>query len=192
MRVLCSTAKKSRHLIEDFKAISYVDCSALKGRWPQYSRLSLSRHRLSRMTIYLVKKIGSLFKNENLTKLLWKGFRSNFSIFPQYSGVKLHIHLWKFGFSIYFILSSANLICLGTDILKTFQRVPWTSRKRESTVLNLRPFPNQPYKSSHFRLLFQDSFTLSLLTRALSEFTNTSVICKYVFSNRTRINSKSS
>ena len=40
-----------------------------------YSRLSLSRLRLSRITAYLEVKIWSLFKHENLTtgnKILWK------------------------------------------------------------------------------------------------------------------------
>ena len=56
-----------------------------------YSRLSLSRHCLSRITAYLEVKIWSLPKQENLTtckkycgkeeKLL---LRSNFSSFPQY------------------------------------------------------------------------------------------------------------
>ena len=69
-----------------------------------FSWLSLSRTRLSRITAYLEVKIWSLPKHENLTtgkkycrkeeKLL---LRSNFSSFPQYfqyiSGVKLHIYL---------------------------------------------------------------------------------------------------
>ena len=41
----------------------------------QYSRLSLSRLQLSRITAYLEVKIWSLFKHENLTKgykILWK------------------------------------------------------------------------------------------------------------------------
>ena len=41
-----------------------------------YSRLSLSRHRLSRRTAYLEEKIGSFFKRKNLTlgnKILWIG-----------------------------------------------------------------------------------------------------------------------
>ena len=43
--------------------------------WLKYSRLSLSRLRLSRITAYLEVKIGSQFLHENLTtgnKLLWK------------------------------------------------------------------------------------------------------------------------
>ena len=41
----------------------------------KYSRLSLSRHRLSRITAYLEVKISSLFKYEHLTtgtKILWE------------------------------------------------------------------------------------------------------------------------
>ena len=47
-------------------------CTKVKSN---YSRLSLSRPRLSRVTTYLEVKIWSLFKYENLTmgnKILWK------------------------------------------------------------------------------------------------------------------------
>ena len=97
----------------------------------QYSWLSLSRTRLSRITAYLEVKIWSLPKHENLTtgkkycgkeeKLLP---RSNFSSFPQYfqyiSNFKSPI-TYKFvkcGCSNY--VSSANLICRSTDISKYF------------------------------------------------------------------------
>ena len=73
-----------------------------------YSRLSLSRPRLSRITAYLEVKIWFLFKHENLTtgnKILWERggiapkegaisplFHNIFNIFPT-EGVQLHIHL---------------------------------------------------------------------------------------------------
>ena len=99
-----------------------------------YSRLSLSRPRLSRITAYLEVKIWSLPKHENLTtcekycgkeeKLL---LRSNFSSFPQYfqyiSNFKSPITyiFVKCGFANYFFLNSANLICQSTDISKYFR-----------------------------------------------------------------------
>ena len=58
----------------------------------KYSRLPLSRPRLSRITACLEVKIWSLFLHGNQTtgnKILW----SNFSSFPLTSGVKLQIHL---------------------------------------------------------------------------------------------------
>ena len=94
-----------------------------------YSRLSLSRTRLSGITAYIEVKIWSLFYYRDLptgNKILWKrGERSNFSSFPQFFqylsnlGVKLHIHSVKGGCLIIF-LSSANLICRSTDISKCF------------------------------------------------------------------------
>ena len=98
-----------------------------------YSRLPLSRTRLSRITAYLEVKIWSLPKHENLTtgkkycgkeeKLLP---RSNFSSFPQYFqnvsnlGVRLYIHSVKGGCSINCFPESANLICRSTDISNCF------------------------------------------------------------------------
>ena len=86
----------------------------MSGLWPlvlwfilssngQYSRLLLSRPRLSRIIAYLEVKIWSLFKHENLTtgnKILWKRgeiaplFHNIFNIFLT-SGVKLYTHLWN-------------------------------------------------------------------------------------------------
>ena len=99
-----------------------------------YSWLSLSRPRLSRITAYLEVKIWSLPIHENLTtdgkycrkeeKLL---LRSNFSSFPQYfqyiSNFKSPItyQFVKCGWSNYFFLNSANLICRTTDISKYFR-----------------------------------------------------------------------
>ena len=66
----------------------------------KYSRLSLSRPRLSRITAYLEVKFWSLFKHGNLrtgNKILWKRgeiaplFHNIFNISLS-SGVKLHIH----------------------------------------------------------------------------------------------------
>ena len=78
-----------------------------------YSRLSLSRTRLSRITTYLEVKIWSLFQHRDLptgNKILWKrgeiAPRSNFSSFPKYFHyisnlrVKLKIHSVKGGCSI--------------------------------------------------------------------------------------------
>ena len=43
-----------------------------------------------------------------------------------------------------FFLNSASLICRGMDIWKYF-RVPWTSRFRQSTVLNNFPVESSPF-----------------------------------------------
>ena len=88
-------------------------------RFKNYSRLSLSRLRLSRITAYLEEKIWSSFKHRNLTssnKILWiRGEIApdkQFLPFPQYfqyifltKGVSLHIiQLWKL--VMQFVLSS--------------------------------------------------------------------------------------
>ena len=95
-----------------------------------YSRLSLSRPRLSRITAYLEVKIWSLFKHENLTtgnKILWKrgeiSPRSHniFNIYLQLqeSNYVYICEMWLFDL---FILNSANLLCRGTDISKYFRQ----------------------------------------------------------------------
>ena len=100
-----------------------------------YSRLSLSRPRISRITAYLEVKIWSLPKHENLTtgnkycgkeeKLL---LRSNFSSFRNIfnisvtSRVHLHIYLLNVVVRIIFFLNSVTLICRGTDISKFINR----------------------------------------------------------------------
>ena len=99
------------------------------GHLLYYSRLSLSRPRLSQKTAYLEVKIWSLFLHGNLTtvnKILWKRgeiapgaisplFHNIFKI-PLTSGVKLHIHLLKCGCSIYFYLFIYFLSFLKSDI----------------------------------------------------------------------------
>ena len=112
-----------------------------KANLVKYSRLSLSRPRLSRITAYLEVKIWSLPKHENLTtgkkycgkeeKLL---LRSNFSSFRNIfnisvtSRVQLHIYLLNVVVRIIFFLSSVTLICRGTDISKCFRESHWNSR----------------------------------------------------------------
>ena len=97
----------------------------------RYSWLSLSRPRLCRITAYLEVKILFLLKHENLTKgkkycgnIVEKEKLLQFSSFPQYFQytcisnlrVQLHIYLLNVVVQIIFFLSSANLICRGTDI----------------------------------------------------------------------------
>ena len=74
---------------------------------PIHSRLSLSRTRLSRITVYLeVKMVPVLTKRSTNRQQNIVEKRSNFSSFPQYFqyisnlGVKLHIHSVKNGCSI--------------------------------------------------------------------------------------------
>ena len=97
-----------------------------------YSRTSLSRTRLFRITAYLEVKIWSLFEHETMTtgnKIMWKRgeIRSNFSSFSHYfiyifltSGVKLHIHLVNVVVQFIVFLTLSTLICRGTDITKCF------------------------------------------------------------------------
>ena len=93
-----------------------------------YSRTSLSRTRLFRITAYLEVKIWSLFYHETMktgNKII---LRSNFSSFPHYfmyrifltSGVKLHIHLLNVVVQFIVFLALSTLICRGTDISKCF------------------------------------------------------------------------
>ena len=127
------------------------------GRWarPQirwYSRLSLSRSRLSRITAYLEVKIWSLVltqrssnrqqniveKRRNCSKYCGKEekllLRSNFSSFPQYfqyifnSGAKLHIHSVKGGCSINCFPQFRKSDMSKYGYLEVFYRVPWISR----------------------------------------------------------------
>ena len=58
-----------------FKDKSTILSSGEKGEKTEYSRLSLSRTRLSRVTAYLEVKIWSLFSHRELpkgNKILWK------------------------------------------------------------------------------------------------------------------------
>ena len=69
-----------------FYAWSLMSLSNKGVLFSKYSRLSLSRLRLFRMTANLEMKIWCLFKHETLTtsnKIMWKR-RSNFSSFPHY------------------------------------------------------------------------------------------------------------
>ena len=87
--------------------ILYFNKGCFMYTYHRYSRLSLSRLRLSRTTAYLEEKIWSLLKHRNLKsgiKILWMRLeiapREQFLPFPQYfqyifliKGVYLHIHL---------------------------------------------------------------------------------------------------
>ena len=115
-----------------------------------YSWLSLSRNRLSRITAYPEVDIWFLPNHGNLTtgeqysgkgeKLL---LRSNFFSFPQYfqciSNFKSPITyiFVKYGWSNYFLLNSANLICRDTDISK-YIREFLGIRDKESRLYILR------------------------------------------------------
>ena len=67
-----------------------VKFNVLTVTWNKYSRLSLSRLQLSRITAYLGQKIWPLFKHRNLTssnKILWIreiAPQEQFLPFPQY------------------------------------------------------------------------------------------------------------
>ena len=112
-----------------------------------YSRLSLSRPRLPRITTYLEVKIWSLFLQGNLTtgiKILWKRgviapqeqfllFSTIFSIYILTSGVKLHIHLLNVVVRFIVFVNSANLICRRTDISK-YSRESLGLRDNESRL----------------------------------------------------------
>ena len=96
-----------------------------------YSRPSLSRLRLSRITAYLEEKIWSLFKHRNLTsgnKILWiRGEiapQEQFLPFPtnfQYIFLTKGCSFVKFGCLICIFLNSENVICRSTDISKCFR-----------------------------------------------------------------------
>ena len=106
-----------------------------------YSRLSLSRTRLSRIIAYLEVKSGPCFNTEiyqqaikycgKEEKLL---LRSNFSSFPQYFqyisclGVKLHVHSVKGGCSIICFPQFRKSDMSKYGYLEVFPRVPWSSR----------------------------------------------------------------
>ena len=128
--IILKSANRSNHLVPN---------QATRRVW-YYSRLWLSRTRLSRITAYLEVKIWSLFKHECPTtgnKVLWKrgeiAPKEQFLPFSTIFSIHLklqesnYISFVKCGCSIYFFFNSANLICRGTDISKYF-RVLWTSR----------------------------------------------------------------
>ena len=100
-----------------------------------YSRLSLSRLRLSRLIGYLEEKIWSFFKRRNLTsgnKILWiRGEIAHKEQFLPFSTI-LSVYIFnkrsliiysfmKFGCAICIFLNSENLICRSTDISKCFR-----------------------------------------------------------------------
>ena len=110
------------------------------GKCGIYSWLSLSRLRLSRITAYLKVKIWSLPKHETLTtgkNIVEK--RSNFSSFPQYfqynsnfkSNYTYICQMWLFEL---FFPQFCNSDMSKYGHLEVFQRVPWNSGWRESTV----------------------------------------------------------
>ena len=92
----------------------------------------MSRPRLSRKTAYLEVKILSLTKHENLTtgkKILWKNgeiarqeqFLLFSTIFSIYLKSPITYKFVKCGCSNYYFLTSANMICRGTNISKYFR-----------------------------------------------------------------------
>ena len=112
------------------------------NEYPQYSRLALSRSRLSRITAYLELKIFSVFKQEALQQVTkYCGKEEKFgAILPLFhnifrihliSGVKLHIDLWNV---VYFFPQFCESDMSRYWYLEVFQIVPWTSRIQESTV----------------------------------------------------------
>ena len=86
-----------------------------------YTRLSLARLCLSRITAYLEVKIWSLFSHEHITigtKILWKRGESSFPQYFQYisnfrSQITYSVVMWLFDL---FFPNSANLIYQGSDI----------------------------------------------------------------------------
>ena len=100
----------------------------------RYSRTSLSRTRLFRITAYLEVTIWYLFNmklGQQVTKQCGKEekllLRSTFSSFPHYfiyifltAGVKLHIHLLNVVVQFIVFLTLSTLICRSTDISKCF------------------------------------------------------------------------
>ena len=100
-----------------------------------YSRLSLSRLCLSRITAYLEEKIWSLYKHRNLTsgyKILWERGEivpeEQFLPFPTIFSRNISNYrsliaysFAKFGCAICIFLNSENLICRSTDISKCFR-----------------------------------------------------------------------
>ena len=100
-----------------------------------YSRLSLSRLRLFRITGYLEEKIWSLFKHGNITsanKILWiRGeiapqeqflpFPTIFSIYISNSRNLITYSFVKFDCAICIFLNPENLLCRSTDISKCFR-----------------------------------------------------------------------
>ena len=107
---------------------------SINGTFSWYSRLTLSRLCLSRITVYLEVKIWFLFEFENLStvvKILWKRgdiapqeqfllFSTIFSLTSSFRS-QMTYSFEMCGCLIYFFLSSANLIYRVTDISKYFR-----------------------------------------------------------------------
>ena len=113
-----------------FKNLSILNLSA--RHLEKYSRLSLSRLRLPRITAYLKERIWFFFKRRNLTsgnKILWitreialkEQFLPFSTIFSVYILTKGIYSFVKFGCAICIFLNSENLICRSTDISKCFR-----------------------------------------------------------------------
>ena len=107
-----------------------------------YSRFSLSRPRLSRVTAYLEVKIWSLFSHGNLTtciKILWiRGeiaplgaisplFHNIFNISLNFRS-QITYSFIKCGCSIYCFPQIRKSDMSKKGIIEILQRVPWTSR----------------------------------------------------------------
>ena len=116
---------------------AFIKCQLkqLKLHCSTYSRLSLSRLRLSRITAYLEDKIWSLFKHRTLTsghKILWiKGeiapqeqfhpFLTIFSIYISNIRSLIKYSFVKIGCAICVFLNSETLTSRSTYILKCFR-----------------------------------------------------------------------
>ena len=112
-----------------------------------YNRLSLSRLRLSGTITYIVVKTGNLTKGN---KILWKkgekcSFFHNIFNLCLTSAVKLYIHLWNMLVRFIFFLSSANLICQGTDISKYFRESLGFRDNKSWLYVFLSSFVSQEY-----------------------------------------------
>ena len=135
--IKCCFSGKLRKNISNF---CLLKCLPSMLNVKTYSRLSLSRTRLSRITAYLEVKIWPLFYHRDLptgNKILWKIgeiVRSNFSSFLQYFqfisnlGVKLHIHSVKVGCSINCFPQFRKSDMPKYGYLEVFHKVPWNSR----------------------------------------------------------------
>ena len=103
-------------------------CSLTLHKHLYYSRFSLSRLRLSRVTVDLEVKNWCLFKHENLTtgnKILWEreeiaSKRATSPLFHMFSISLASNYIFICVMKLFdlFFLNSANLICRCTDISK--------------------------------------------------------------------------
>ena len=117
---------------DSFTLILFFDLNTDKF---MYSRLSLSRLRLSRITAYLEEKIWSVFKHRNLisdSKILCvRGeITPEEQFLPSPTIFSIHISIYgslitysfvEFGCAICIFLNPENLICQSTDISKCFR-----------------------------------------------------------------------